>query len=580
MQNNLRYCIKPNVGARRTPTNNIAVFLFGCLLANSIFAAVSASTDRTQVPDGESLQLTLMSDEPHQSQSPDITVLNQDFDILSKIQSTQISVMNGKQSVNVQWVYVLVPKHTGKIIIPGIAIGRETTQPITISVTPANDLRAPVANRNVFLTTSLNPTSPYVQSQTLYTLKLYYNTQIANPELKEPSSSAAKIFQVGRPSTYTSTVNGRNYQVMEIHFAVIPQSSGNIQLQPAVFTGNMTSQSMQGYYGPTWQPIRVSAPDTPLNVKPIPNNVANDWWLPASKVTLSEQYQPALNTVKAGDPVTRIITITANGTTADNLPKVSPDTLAGASVYLDKPNSDTQTVGDTIVATRIERMVIIPSAAGQLTIPAVSLHWFNTLTNSMNTASLPAHSLTVTANPTINQGHLPPPITSLPTHNTSIAATSPTTPITSSPWQHNRWFWLAMGLILLWIVTLIAWRLTYQSAKQSSTRPEDLPRRQLFAKAQQLAENHDAAAFSHQLLSLAQNLWPDAEIHQLGDIKGYLNDAGKQVIDRLNQQLYYHTPEPWDGIRAWKILKPQLSNKPRAQKSYHHLPDAYPEDKS
>lgn len=555
--------------------------MLGCLISNSLFATVTATTDRTQVPRGESLQLTLRTDNLANSQGPDISLLNQNFDLLSQMRSTQISVMNGKKTVNQQWTFVLVPTHTGQITIPAITIGKEKTNPISITVTEANDIKAPAAQNNVFLTASLNPETPYVQSQALYTLKLYYANQVMNPELKEPDSPQVKVFHVGRDLTYPANIHGRNYQVMELHFLVVPQVSGNIHLQAAQFSGNIATQNTQGYYGPSWRPVVVSAPAVSLNAKAIPSRFANQWWLPAGKVTLSEQYQPALSTVRAGDPITRIITMTAIGTSAENLPSIGNDNLPGASIYLDKPNNSTQIVGDNLVATRIQRMVIIPSATGKLTIPAIHVSWFNTQTNSLSVASLPASTLMVIANPHMSQNSLPPPITSPIKQTIEKSANHDSmASISSKSYIRDLWFWLATSLFFLWIVTLIIlWR-TRKHKKIIPDHLHDLPRRQLLAKANGLAEANEAIAFAQVILSLSQNLWPAAQIHQLGDLKPYLDEAGKQVIDDLNAHLYHHSPKPWQGTHAWNMLKKQLLTKLVTQHTHTDLPPTYPKDHS
>jgi len=544
------------------------------------FANVYASVDRTQLPQGESLQLTLQSDEPLNHQIPNIDSLSHDFDLLSRAESTQISVLNGKRTVNIQWVFVLVPKHAGIITIPAITMGQNQTQPITITVINGNNQQAPIANKTVFLTATLTPNNPYVQSEALYTLKLYYNAQVANPQLQEPSASLAKVFHVGRDLMYQSSVNGRNYQVIELHFAIVPQNSETIVLAPSQFRGNVLAQNTQGYYGPTWRPIEVNGPTIILHAKAIPDSYNHAWWLPASQVTLSEQYQPALNTIPAGEPVTRIITMTATGTTADNLPNISPDTVTGASVYLDKPVTTTRAVGNNIVSTRVERMVIIPTAAGQLTLPSISVPWFNTQTNQVNDANLPTKTWHVLANPSINNNtnnHLPPPIALTTKTAPSLVNTQPQTQ-PSHRWQHNRWFWLASIIFLLWIITLTVLWLTRKQVKTLALSPDALPRRQLLAKANGLAQANEAVAFSQVLLGLAHNVWPQAQIHQLSDLKPYLDDVGKQAIDELVQHLYHHDPKPWQGLAAWRILKPQLLKKLMTKHPASTLPPTYPKD--
>lgn len=564
--------------------SQLLCLLLTCLISHTLWASVTASTDRTSVPRGESLQLTINSDEAN-NQNPDISQLIQNFDILSRAVSTDVAIINGKRTEQTQWIFVLVPKQTGKITIPAIAVGKSKTTPITISVTEANDLQAPVANRSVFLIATVTPDSPYVQSAVEYTLKIYYASQIANPQLKAPDSTQIKVFQVGAARSYVSNISGRNYQVMEIHFVIIPQTSGHLVLQPAMLTGNMSSFSTQGYYGPTWRPIRISATPTSLDVQAIPQEFANQWWLPADKVTISEQFQPALNQVKAGDPISRIITIHAYGTIADNIPNVSPQTIQGASVYPDKPNINTSAVGDNLVATRIERSVIIPMQNGQLNIPATSLSWFNTKTNRMETANLPSHTLTVAANPLMGQNTLSQPT---PTVNPQQGVSKNTLPTTQNSdaqkksygLLNNPWFWLASIVIILWGLTLVYFILTRRKKIiPTSLNPEvPISQKSLIKRLEQLAKTNDALAFSQALINLINLIYPIKKITQLGDIKIYLNDQGKQVIDALNQQFYHPTPKPWNGVFAWEILANQLFDNNKRANHDLTLPPAYPKD--
>ena len=81
--------------------NIVSIGLVGVLLmtlASSVFAAtITATVDRSQANAGESIQLTLnIKGSP--DDAPDFSVLQNDFDIVSQNQSSNMQIINGNIS--------------------------------------------------------------------------------------------------------------------------------------------------------------------------------------------------------------------------------------------------------------------------------------------------------------------------------------------------------------------------------------------------------------------------------------------------------------------------------------------------
>jgi hypothetical protein len=117
----------------------------------------------------------------------------------------------------------------------------------------------------------------------------------------------------------------------------------------------------------------------------------------------------ALKNLRAGDTVERTITITAAMTQAmliPPLPFAAPD---GIRVYPEEPSVQDQKTerGVFVSGRRMQSAKYFIQKAGDYTLPAIELKWWNLSTKRMETAILPAVHFTAAANTTY-VGELPP----------------------------------------------------------------------------------------------------------------------------------------------------------------------------
>ena len=78
-------------------------FFILLLASQSLLADVRASLSRDTIYEGDSVSLTIVADEIGQGVDPDLSVLQQDFDILGTGSSQQTQIINGQRLVRQQW---------------------------------------------------------------------------------------------------------------------------------------------------------------------------------------------------------------------------------------------------------------------------------------------------------------------------------------------------------------------------------------------------------------------------------------------------------------------------------------------
>jgi len=102
--------------------------------------------------------------------------------------------------------------------------------------------------------------------------------------------------------------------------------------------------------------------------------------------------------VTVGEPITRTITIRAEGLSAAQITPLPVPEGNSYRGYPDQPQLDELVTLNGLVATRAESMALVPNQAGEIVLPAVELFWWDVKSNQQRTARLPSTTLKVSPN--------------------------------------------------------------------------------------------------------------------------------------------------------------------------------------
>jgi hypothetical protein len=130
-------------------------------------------------------------------------------------------------------------------------------------------------------------------------------------------------------------------------------------------------------------------------------------------------------------------------------------------VYPDQPVLKEQKTVDGLMALREEKIAFIPSKAGDYSLPAIEIPWFNTKTQAMEMARIPETKLTAVAGTIQSEVITPIPsakISELPQQVDKAPA------IKNEP-VSNVWLWTSVFLAVGWLMTVI-WFLTKRLGKK------------------------------------------------------------------------------------------------------------------
>jgi hypothetical protein len=590
--------------------------LVACTATAHALANVRASLDVSEITAAETVQLTLEHDGSTSGQ-PDVTSLQQDFDILGTSNSTMIQLVNGSASEKTQVVLTLAPKVTGHLTIPPLSWDGEKTQPLSLDVTGPGGAAKPgvagaPATANVFVETSASPEQPYVQAAVHLTVRLYIAEALYRASLELPESTDFVVKRLGSDESSEAERNGRTYEVVTRRYLLFPLHSGNLTLPGPILDAEVAvrqpSSASSGdpfgglYGGPSFggmlqtvRPVRVHGTPLVLSVRPRPANAVGSYWLPGRDVTLSAAWHPTKLTAQTGDPVTLDLDLQATGLAAAQLPDL-PSLLslpAGLKAYPDQPKLDDSMQNGELVGSRDQTVALMADSPGQYTIPAVTVKWWDTRTDQPRTATLPARTLTILAAPVSNalaaSGSAPAPQAPAarpqlqPAPIASQHAPAPETQKPTPLHPPSVWEWVSIGLVVVWLSTLGAWLWSRRSraaprpvpagtpAGPRQLRPDAAKERAAFRAACQANDPHAARAH---LLAWAAALWGNTPAG-INAIATRIGDATvADLLRDLDRACY--AGGPWQGGPLAAALTELPASSGKAARQRDSLAPLYP----
>jgi hypothetical protein len=436
-------------------------------------ANVHAFLDRSHISLGDTVTLNIQASGP--IDTPDLSPLQNDFQVLGTSRSSSVQITNGKSEATSQLGIALKPLHAGAIRIPPLGVDGAKTQPLLLQVAAAPAGGVGKLGDSVFMEASVLSSSPWVGQQTVYTVRLFYLPGV-DGALGDPSADGARLVKLDRDHRYMTNRNGYAYKVIERSWALIPQRSGAIAVQGPEFQGqrlavgnpgtwfnnpnallNNPNAILNGQMPGLGAPVQAMAPTVHMDARAAPAGAGKPW-LPARTLQLKLTGLPSNGEVDAGVPLTLTLSISASGQPADALPEPELPPIAGAQIYPDQTQDSTDDGDQWLQGKRTRSFAIVPQRDGSLTIPAITLNWWNVETGHAEQASVPAHTLRVTGAVANTTSVSKPPGAGVAT-NGNVAAPAVTV---AAPATGALDFWrvaalASLGLWLLAIVVFATW---------------------------------------------------------------------------------------------------------------------------
>jgi hypothetical protein len=521
-----------------------------------------ASVDRSRINSGETVELTVESNDVTLFGKPDLTPLDPLFEVSGTRQINQLTTLGGDNHATTRWIITLLPKENGTVVIPSLQIGDLKTQPITLQVLETVSQNTETQLAPVFIEANLDQNTVYVQAQALLTVRVYHSVSLYDDSSLTPLQIAdARIEQLGESRTYEKVINGIRHGVIETRYGIYPQHSGTLTIPSQVFSATLAeprpAQDNTPQGSKPGKLIHVSSAEQPLTVKAKPALYPPDApWLPARSLSLSESWNPEPEHVQVGDSLTRSLTLKAEGLASAQLPPLPLTDINGLRRYPDQPVLSNQNNERGLIGSREDREALVPNRVGALELPAVEVVWWNTFEDHLERTSLPARTLQVANNP-------------------SLVIDTPASPtVITAPDNDSLWLWQLTSLILACTTLLgfgLWWRARWQPAILRAAQTGPSPRT-LLDDLKRASQANDPQATRQAL-----DAWARQQPETLADMAARfvpLSDA----LDGLNGALYSETGQYWQGEELWRAVKaiPMAERTQDPTGDSNSLPPLYP----
>lgn len=542
--------------------NALSLSLLACAFLAQ--ATTRAWLDRDRIAAGETATLNIETDQATLD-SPDYSPLTADFDVSGNSSSRQFEMVNGTSTTRVLFAVALQPHRDGVIGIPELIVGRERTQPLSLTVTPAT--AAPVAHAGdaVFIEAEADAQSPYVQQAVGYVLRLYSAAPLVSGQLDQDPPDGATMQRVGDDLQYTREIGGRRYTVVERRFLLIPERSGALTIPGARFSGQGVGGFFDDLFGDGRQDLRTNGAPRILSVRPPPANAPQPW-LPLRSLAL--RYVSMPQSARAGEAATVTIEADADGASAAQMPELALAAPAGAQVFADPVQAHDNFDGGRPQVQLTRKFSIVPAQAGTLRIPGPRIAWWDVRAGVARTASLPDIVLRVAPGA---KGSNAANATSTDAATNAAPSDAGTFPL--ARWLAHPWAVAALVFAFLWLATL--WwglhrtTLAVETQVDAKKPKPDAARAVKPALAQALAKGDPE--------EISQALCAAANASDLDGVRAKLEDPAQQyAVDALQRARW----GDGDIVSARAALRSAFKRGPRwkvaTAKAKELLPPLYP----
>ena len=395
---------------------------------------------------GEDILLILQVAEQLSGIDPDLAPLHEDFNVTGMTSGTELRIVGGKLVAKSRWTLHIQPKRAGELSIPPLTIDRYQTPPLTLRVSAADPIDQ--AALPVKLETALQPQQPYVQSQLRLSLRLLHGAEVLNVVFPDVNIEQATVQRLGADLQHSTTRSGQRYDVIERRYAVFPETSGTLTIPALTIRGlivsvsNSDSSRRRRYFERSSAVLNVT-------VKPRPSNYNGQHWLPSTKLSLEDEFDVTM--ARSGEPFNRTLILKAQGLSRYQLPQFRAVQIDRAKVYLGSSTVHSEADQDWVYSVVKQILMIVPTAPGPLIMPEIQLTWWDTVHNQPRIARLSTRTIQV-----------------LPTQSSAPLTGERDAP---TPWLAKDatpylWRWASGLILVLWLVTLLAWWYSHQRQSQ------------------------------------------------------------------------------------------------------------------
>jgi hypothetical protein len=209
-----------------------------------------------------------------------------------------------------------------------------------------------------------------------------------------PQLSGTVLLKIGSPVVGSEEADGETWFVQTHEFALFSQKTGTLDVPafPVRFS------SREGFTGPV-SDVQAQSPAFTIEIQRPPASESIGFLITTESLDLSETWEPTPGPAEVGAVFKRTIVQSASqvpGMALAPAPAVAPD---GIRVYFGNATLNDRLERGDFLGERRETITYLMQKPGTLELPALTYVWWNPKSETLESKSLPAVTLKITAPP-------------------------------------------------------------------------------------------------------------------------------------------------------------------------------------
>ena len=187
-------------------------------------------------------------------------------------------------------------------------------------------------------------TNGYVHGQIVMNVRLLSRYPFESLDLKVPPIATAETVELMRPRTRKVTSYAGEGYVFETAVAIIPQTSGVLNIPPVTAVGHV--EPIKG----DERPFNLASDAVDIKIAGVSKHYRSRWWLVTDRVEIQETWSVPIEEIRVGEIVKRTISIRVWGIPAERMPPIEHPRTRGVLVSLESQNITTEKSQEGLIA--------------------------------------------------------------------------------------------------------------------------------------------------------------------------------------------------------------------------------------
>ncbi|MCK5507695.1 MAG: protein BatD [Desulfobacterales bacterium] len=346
---------------------------------------IDLTLDRSSVILTDTIVMKVKVTGKRKSSFPEIKGLSS-FNVAKGSTVSRFELVNGSMNSGVEYIFYLTPLKPGNFVVGPAQVRIKnkvySSNSVKLTVSKARNNQAGNESRPLFLEARISKNNLYLNQNALYTLRLFMSEQVSDISLEMPEVQGLVFESLAEPQKYSTIINAKRYEVVELKYILIPKKPGTYSIPAAGMRMTVYKKNRRDIFFDdpflnirSGKPRYLSSNEIKLDVKNLPmQNRPDNFSGLVGWFDVKAKLDPV--DVKVSESATLTITVQGRGNVRQ-IPDLKLADIKSLKIYHDKPQLNISKGESAISGEKIMKWALVPESGGEYIIPSMALAFFD-----------------------------------------------------------------------------------------------------------------------------------------------------------------------------------------------------------